>query len=125
MNSRIFETLVKQVMTESVEYAIRQKGEPVYTRLTRYLEESFRDGVIGQGRYVIMLGKARKLQRFLIIKGLSAIRAREFTADLLLEYRQFIYDEYLMCRSSHSFILRAMADMRLNVAVRTPPSFTT
>ena len=95
MNSRIFETLVKQVMTESVGYAMRQEGEPVYTRLIRYLEESFRDGVIGQGRYVIMLGKARKLQRFLIIKGLSTIRAREFTADLLLEYRQFIYDEYL------------------------------
>ena len=95
MNSRIFETLVKQVMTKSVGYAMRQEGEPVYTRLIRYLEESFRDGVIGQGRYVIMLGKARKLQRFLIIKGLSTIRAREFTADLLLEYRQFIYDEYL------------------------------
>ena len=95
MNSRIFETLVKQVMTESVGYAMRQEGEPVYTRLIRYLEESFRDGVIGQGRYVIMLGKARKLQRFLIIKGLSTIRALEFTADLLLEYRQFIYDEYL------------------------------
>lgn len=94
MNSRIFEAQVKRMMTKEVELARQKSGESVYKRLTRYLEESFRDGVIGQGRYAIMLGKARKLQRFLIIKGLSAFSAREFTADLLLEYRQFIYDEY-------------------------------
>lgn len=43
----------------------------------------------------MLLGKARKLQRFLIIKGLSDIGVREFSSDLLLEYRSFIYDEYL------------------------------
>jgi integrase len=50
--------------------------------------------VIGLGRYNVLTGKARKLQRFLIIKGLSAISAQEFTSGLLLEYRKFIYDEY-------------------------------
>ena len=95
MNSRIFETQVRRMMTEEMGVVRRKSGEPVYTRLTRYLEEEFRDGVIGQGRYAIMLGKARKLLRFLIIKGLSGISAKEFTPDLLLEYRQFIYDEYL------------------------------
>lgn len=94
MNSRIFEIQVKRVMTEETGVVRRKLGEPVYKRLIRYLEEAFRDGVIGQGRYAIMMGKARKLQRFLVIKGLSGISAREFTADLLLEYRQFIYDEY-------------------------------
>ena len=94
MNSRIFETQVKRMMTEGTGCVRRKSGEPVYKRLTRYLEEAFRDGVIGQGRYAIMLGKAKKLQRFLIIKGLSGISSKEFTADLLLEYRQFIYDEY-------------------------------
>ena len=93
-NSRIFETQVKRMMTEGTGCVRRKSGEPVYKRLTRYLEEAFRDGVIGQGRYAIMLGKAKKLQRFLIIKGLSGISSKEFTADLLLEYRQFIYDEY-------------------------------
>ena len=95
MNSRIFETQVQRMMTEDMGFVGRKTGEPICKRLTRYLGEAFRDGVIGQGRYTIMLGKARKLQRFLVIKGLSGISAREFTADLLLEYRQFIYDEYL------------------------------
>ena len=104
MNSRIFELQVKRMMTENMGLTMRKTGEPVYNRLRRYLEESYRDGVIGQGRYAIMLGKARKLQRFLIIKGLSAISAREMTSDMLLEYRQFIYDEYqYVCKHSINY----------------------
>lgn len=95
MNSRIFELQVHRVMTECAGLVRRKEGEPVSERLKRYLEEAYRDGVIGQGRYTVLMGKARKLQRFLVIKGLSGISAREFTTDLLLEYRQFIYDEYL------------------------------
>ena len=95
MNSRIFEIQVQRVMTEDVGMIKPKCGVPATKRLTRYIEESYRDGVIGHGRYMVLLGKARKLQRFLTIKGLSAISAREFTSDLLLEYRQFIYDEYL------------------------------
>ena len=94
MNSRIFEIQVQRVMTEDVSMIKPKCGVPVTKRLMRYIEESYRDGVIGHGRYMVLLGKARKLQRFLTIKGLSAISAREFTSDLLLEYRQFIYDEY-------------------------------
>ena len=94
MNSRIFETQVQRVMTENMGLAMRKNGEPVYKRLLRYIEEAYRDGVIGQGRYSVLTGKARKLQRFLIIKGLTGISAREFSSELLLEYRHFIYDEY-------------------------------
>ena len=96
MNSRIFEFVIDRVMTENAGFTTKGKHEEtVYRRLTRYIEEAFRDGVMGPGRYAITLGKARKLQRFLIIKGLSGISAREMTPELLLEYRQFIYDEYL------------------------------
>ena len=95
MNSRIFELQVRRMMTEEAAFTKPNHGEPICKRLVRYLEEAYRDGVIGEDRYVVLVGKARKLQRFLIIKGLSAISAREFTSDLLLEYRKFIYDEYL------------------------------
>ncbi len=94
MNSRIFEMMVGRVMTECIGFNQRKSGEPVYQRLMQYLKEAHRDGVIGKGRYIVLIGKARKLQRFLIIKGLSGISASDFTADLLLEYRKFIYDEY-------------------------------
>ena len=95
MNSRIFETQVQRVMTEDVGMIKPKRGEPVYKRLMRYVEEAFRDGVIGQGRYSVLLGKVRKVQRFLMIKGLSGISAREFSSELLLEFRKFVYDEYM------------------------------
>ena len=86
---------LKRMMTEGVAFAMGKASEPMYKRLMRYIEEAYRDGVIGQGRYAVLLGKARKLQRFLTLKGLSRISPRDFTTDLLLEYRKFIYDEYL------------------------------
>ena len=86
--------ILKRMMPLGVGFVRRKAGEPVYKRLMRYIEEAYRDGVIGHGRYTVLLGKARKLQRFLIIKGLSRISAREFTTELLLEYRKFIKDEY-------------------------------
>lgn len=86
---------LRRVMTQGVAFAMRKASEPMYKRLMRYIEEAYRDGVIGRGRHIVLQGKARKLQRFLTIKGLSRISPREFTTELLLEYRKFIYDEYL------------------------------
>ena len=66
----------------------------MYDRFLRYINESHRDGVMGEGRYAIALGKAEKLRRFLVITDRSAMTADEFTNDMLLDFRQFIYDEY-------------------------------
>jgi len=68
--------------------------ETLYQRFVRYLDDARRDGVIGDARYAVAIGKARKLQRFLIISGLSSITAKNFTTDLVLEFRKFVYDEY-------------------------------
>lgn len=86
---------LRRMMTEGMAFAMRKPREPMYKRLIRYIEEAYRDGVIGAGRYAVLQGKARKLQRFLMIKGLTRISPQEFTTELLLEYRKFIYDEYL------------------------------
>ena len=67
--------------------------ETLYDRFLRYINESHRDGVMGEGRYAIALGKAEKLRRFLVITDRSAMTADEFTNDMLLEFRQFVYDE--------------------------------
>ena len=86
---------LRKMMTSGMGFVKRKPEETVYLRLVRYIEEARRDGVIGAGRYSVTMGKARKLQRFLMIKGLAKISAHEFTTDLLLEYRKFVYDEYL------------------------------
>ena len=66
----------------------------MYPRLLRYLNEVHRDGIIGDGRYRVALGKAEKLRRFLIITKRTSATPNDFTTDILLEFRQFIYDEY-------------------------------
>lgn len=88
-------TYLKRVMTGCTVFTLGKVKEPLIRRLTRFIDEARRDGVIGLGRYTMLQGKARKLQRFLTIKGLSTISAQEFSTDLLLEYRKFVYDEYL------------------------------
>lgn len=70
------------------------KSESLYQRLLRFIEDAHRDGVIGDGRYAVALGKAAKLNRFLTITGGNKMSAHEFTTDVLMEYRQFLYDEY-------------------------------
>lgn len=90
-----FTMYLRRMMTEGVSLFKRNAETTVDKRLKRYVDESLRDGVIGEGRYAVLQGKIRKLQRFLTIKGFSTITPREFTTVLLLEYRKFIYDEYL------------------------------
>lgn len=68
--------------------------EPLYKRFVRYLEDAHRDGVIGDARFAVAMGKARKLKRFLIISGHTSLTADEFTSDLVMQFRQFVYDEY-------------------------------
>lgn len=95
INSRIFEIQIQQVLRGKLFDLGSKYSEPLIERLFRYINEAFRDGVVGRGRYAVLSGKAGKLKRFLTIKGLDKLSAQEFTPDLLLEYRQFIYDEYL------------------------------
>ncbi len=96
MNCRIFEAEITRVLTDSCMFCCHtRKNESLIQRLVRYLDEAHRDGVMGDGRYAVALGKARKLSRFLVIIGRSTMTAREFTTDMVLEFRQFIFDEYL------------------------------
>ena len=94
MTSRIFENEISRVLSNACLFQLKRKAEPIYPRLLRYIDEAHRDGVMGEGRYAVAMGKAAKLHRYLTIIGRTALTAREFTADMLLEFRQFIYDEY-------------------------------
>jgi hypothetical protein len=49
---------------------------------------------MGDARYAVALGKAEKLRRFLVIFSLKSLSAREFTTSNVLQFRQFVYDEY-------------------------------
>ncbi len=82
------------ILFQVISFFTGSKPESLYQRLLRYIDEAHRDGVIGDGRYAVAQGKAGKLRRFLHIIGRPSISASEFTTDMMLEFRQFIADEY-------------------------------
>ena len=74
---------------------INVTNETICERYKRYINDSFRDGVIGRDRYCQYMGKARRLQRFLCIIGQPNISANEFDINMLMTFRKFVTDEYL------------------------------
>ena len=95
MTSRVFEMEVSRILTDNYDLPTKTRSKPLYPRLIRYIEEAHRDGIMGDGRYAVALGKAKKLHRFLYIIGRSAITVREFSTELVLKFRHFVYDEYM------------------------------
>ena len=75
-------------------FGLRREQESLYHRLLRFINEAHRDGVIGDCRYAVATGKAAKLNRYLTIIGKKEMPVSEFTTEVLLEFRQFLYDEY-------------------------------
>ena len=59
-----------------------------------YIQNAIHIGVVGErrGAHIKIVGD--KLHRFLTIKGLTHLTAKEFDENLLLEFRDFVYDEY-------------------------------
>ena len=94
MNDRIFEMQVGRVLQNRMLQVVNSKAEPMHSRYLRYIEEIHKVGAVGESRYSQLMSKARKLWRFLVINGLTGLSAREFDSSLLLEYRQFVRDEY-------------------------------
>ena len=75
-------------------FHVRKKSEQIYPRLLRFINEAHRDGVMGDARYAVALSKARKLERFLFIIGRPNMPLNAFATDMVLQFRQFVYDEY-------------------------------
>lgn len=92
--SNFYYTTVTQMLSAVDVYKPAPSSEPLYQRFVRYLEDARRDGVIGDGRYTVAIGKAKKLHRFLTIAGVPSITASDFTSELVLEFRKFVYEEY-------------------------------
>jgi len=92
MTSEIFEKEIAKVTFEVKQ--IRAEQESLINRFRRYTEEALRDNIIGQARYAHFVTFGNKLNRYLIIKGLSEISPAEVDPEFLMDFRNFIFDEY-------------------------------
>ena len=93
MNTDVFEHEIAK-MRKPVE-ANRSEASKVVVRFHRYADDALRAGIIGENRHKHIIVVADKLDRFLKINGISGITSDEFTIDHLMDFRLFLFDEYL------------------------------
>ena len=70
------------------------KEKTLIARLTKFVDEGYRDGVFGLSRLKHYRGSIGKLSRYLRIHRKSSLPFDAFTADMLMDYRLFVQDEY-------------------------------
>lgn len=71
------------------------KTPPIVTSYLDYLRQNYESGFMGASRYRQCCAKASRLDRYLRIKGRCDMRVQDFGADELLDYRNFVMNEYL------------------------------
>ena len=74
---------------------VRAENPNIVTRFRKYADDALRAGILGPNRHKHIKVVSDKLERFLIIKGISGITAEEFDIDHLMDFREFLFDEYL------------------------------
>lgn len=74
--------------------AEREKGDTILSLYKRYVDGALRDGIVGENRYNHFMVVYGKLERFLKILGQTRITAREFDGKMLMDFREFLFEEY-------------------------------
>ena len=97
MRSEVLQAEVDKILNpDTPEAILHPTGEEnLIQRFHRYVEEAFRDGIIGEHRHMHYDAMVRRMERFLFIKGHSNMMPEQFDVKMLMDYRAFIADEYL------------------------------
>lgn len=93
MSARVLDEMIEN-LRNPVSRPKEQRVKTLMAAFDEYLTKALRDGIIGERRGAHISIVRDKLGRFLHIKGLSYITAKEFDDELLMEFRQFLYEEY-------------------------------
>ena len=92
ITTEVFEREITAIKTPI--QAVRAEQPSIIQRFRKYADDAYRNGILGANRHKHIIVVSDKLERFLCIKGISAITAEEFTIDHLMEFREFIFNEY-------------------------------
>lgn len=97
MRSEVLQAEVDKILNpDTPEAILHPTGEEnLIQRFHRYVEEAYRDGIIGEHRHMHYDAMVRRMERFLFIKGHSNMMPEQFDVKMLMDYRAFIADEYL------------------------------
>lgn len=85
---------LKKEIESAIGADVRHGNLPLAERYRAFVEQGYAAGFIGKGRYAQCLSIASRLERWLSITRRENLPVEDFTADMLLEYRKFVADEY-------------------------------
>lgn len=92
ITSEVFEREIARIKSPVI--AAREETPSLIKRFRKYADDALRYGIVGEARYKHITIVADKLERFLLINGISAIIPSEFTETHLMDFREFIFNEY-------------------------------
>ena len=92
MTSEVFEHLITEMKNPIVE--VRNSAPGIVARFNQYIDDAVRDGIFGENRAKHIRVVCDKMERFLTIKGMSKMTAQEFDQNVLMDFRNFMFDEY-------------------------------
>lgn len=93
MLSEVLDQFIEELRTPVAKP--RRNAKTLISQFHKYIDNAKDIGVFGARRGAHVTVVCDKLDRFLSIKGLSHLTAPEFDHDMLLQFRTFLYDEYL------------------------------
>lgn len=73
---------------------VRSEKQNIVKRFRIFADDALRHGIIGADRHKHITIVIDKLERFLLIKGVSGITADEFDVRYLMDFRDFLFNEY-------------------------------
>ena len=73
---------------------VRKDNPTLVDRFRKYASDALSAGILGEKRYKHIIVVSDKLYRFLVINGLSRITSEEFDVAHLMDFRDFLFDEY-------------------------------
>lgn len=94
MRSEVLHAKVEKIIDLDSRGLYPAGGETLVGRFRHYVDMAERDGIIGRRRRMCYDAMYRRLERFLYIKGHSAMRPEQFDVEMLMAYREFVANEY-------------------------------
>lgn len=92
MSSAVFEQQILLLRNPVV--ATRVDSPNIVARFRKYADDALKNGIIGENRHKHIIVVSDKLNRFLVIKGISRKTAEEFSDEDLLDFRDFVFNEF-------------------------------
>lgn len=89
------DSVTGQKPQEDISFGNMSPDMPLVRRYRAYVTQAHESGFIGKGRYMQCCAIASRLERWLRATGREEVEVDGFDSDMLLAYRQFLFDEYL------------------------------